>query len=383
MIRVVQVLEATAGGTRRHLSEVVQALPPAEFDVRIVCATLRDPLFEADIHGWKQDGRRVVRIPMRRSPHPVEDVQASRQLRRLLDEEPCDLLHLHSSKAGWVGRLAVRPGSCKVIYTPHSFPFLQSVPAPLPSLYRAAERFAARRTDLLLAVGQAEGRLALQARIFPQDRIRVLANAIDLPVLEGAVRWERAGRDRAENVGLIGDLRPQKDPMTFLRAARKLLDRGADLRFVVPAHGALLGRARRLVERLALADRFEWVPAEESLHALYRRIDVAVLPSRWEGLPYTLLEALGLGLPVIGTSIPPIADLLARVDRRTLAAPGDASGIAECIARVCAMGPGERVETARVGRAIVEREHDLERWRGELRRIYRAVVGESASSIAR
>ena len=262
MIHVVEVLEATVGGTRKHLRYLVDALPPGEFDVTVVCSTKRDPTFACDIDHFRRSGRRVHVVPMVRAPHPYRDWASIRRLRTILKSAPCDVLHLHSSKAGWVGRLAAWDLGCKVVYSPHAFPFQQQCTAPVRRLYRFAERLTARRTDMLLAVSPAEGRLAVDSGLFESSRVRVVSNALSLPELDGEVARfpgvdERNGSFR---IGFLGDLRRQKDPLTFLDAASILSERRRDAQFFLPEWGPMLPAVRRRLRRRPLAGRAPLVP---------------------------------------------------------------------------------------------------------------------------
>lgn len=375
MIRVTQVLEATAGGTRRHLRELVAALPASEFDVRIVAAVRRDHAFERDLEAFQAEGRRVRVLDMVRAARPLADLRAARALRLLLEQEPSDLVHLHSSKAGWIGRLAAGSLPCRIVYTPHAFPFLQRVSPLWRGAYRLAERWGARRTDALFAVGQAEGRVAVEQVGYPSGRVHVLPNAVDPDRVRDEV-GERAPRASGEpaRVALGADLRPQKDPLTFLRAGARLLAAGRPVRLLLPEHGALLGAARREAARLGIAHAVEFVPVDDDLVPLLRRADLCVLCSLWEGLPYTMLDALALGLPLVASDIPPLAEVLAPLEPGLLVAPGDPAALAGVVGRWLDAPPARVADLALRAEARLRGEHDLARWGVRVRALYRELV---------
>ncbi len=390
VIRVVQVLEATAGGTRRHLGELLAALPPDEFDVRLVCAARRDPSFREDMAGFLGRGVEVHELPMVRAPHPLWDPVAALRLRALLRARPCDILHLHSSKAGWLGRLAAWNLDCTVVYSPHGFAFLQRTPWPRAWIFETAERLAARRTDVLLAVGRAEGALAVERGLCDPERLRVIPNAVDSDALEARVGARRSLPSApAERVlGFIGELRPQKDPLVFLEALRILWDRGHPFRAVLPAQGSLLGAARRFLAGRRLTERIELIPPDGSLVPIYRRMDVAVLPSRWEGLPYALLDALALGVPVLGSDIAPIAEVLRPLDPRLLFRAGSAESLADQTAVLLSAPEDELRAIGERGKVLVRGDHDAAAWRRSIQDLYRSlaqapVATEAKSSFSR
>ncbi|MCP3915112.1 MAG: glycosyltransferase family 4 protein [bacterium] len=376
MIRVVEVLEATVGGTRKYLRALVEALAGDEFDVRVVCSTLRDPGYAEDIEHFEQLGARVLDLPMVRAPRPLADARSSVRLRRHLREEGCDVLHVHSAKAGWVGRIAGWGSDCQVVYTPHAFPFLQQGRWPTRPIYWFAERLVARRADVLLAVSRHEGAVAVESGLFPASRVRVLPNAVDPRAVAHEVA-DQPGADVPEGallVGFLGDLREQKDPLTFVRAARRVLQRLPHVHFAVPCCGPLLADVERAIASSAEPRRFHVVRRHGSLLPYYRQMALGVQSSRWEGLPYTLLEALALGIPVVGSDIPPVADVLRSIDDDWVFPVGDDECLAERMLECLTLGVEQLGERTRRGRALVEERHAIEPWRSAMREFYRSLV---------
>ncbi|MCZ6464981.1 MAG: glycosyltransferase [Proteobacteria bacterium] len=284
-----------------------------------------------------------------------------------------DVVHLHSAVAGWVGRLAARGLGCRVLYSPHAFPFLRDVTAPPRRVYEGAERVAARWTDLLVALSQAEARLAVELGLLPEERVSVLENAVDLPALESEVGPMPPIRSpEGQRVfGLVGALRAQKAPLLLLDAARRARAGGVRARYVLPSTGPDLARVKRAVREYGLHGIVDFAPAENGLAELYRRIDVGVLPSLWEGLPYTLLETTGLGRPLIASDLPVFQDFLRPLDARLLFQRGDAEALARCIALWAGL-PSEVLEdVGRRGRSQVARDHALPEWANALQALYR------------
>jgi len=358
--RVVQVLEACTGGTARHLDDLLRALSPDEFDVRVVCSLSRGGDAREALQRWRAQGVQVHLLPMRRRPAPLAELRCVRALRRLLSEDPCDVLHLHSSKAGLIGRLAARGLDCRVLYSPHCYAFLHDWPWPLGAAFRGVERLATRWQDTLVTVGVAELELARREGLVGAGEALVIQNAIDVAAAGAAPRRPEAG-----TVGMIASLRPQKDPDTFLRAAERLVSRVPEARFLAPADGPLQARVREQARRSALHERLEFVSLEEVME----RAAVAVLPSRWEGLPYTLIDAMGRGIPVVGAAIAPLLDRLSPIDEGLLFPPGDARGLADRLAALLA----EPARAARLGercRELVVEQHDLEDWGLRMRALY-------------
>jgi glycosyltransferase involved in cell wall biosynthesis len=312
---------------------------------------------------------------MTRSPHPIWDPVALWRLARLLRRSRFDVVHLHSAKAGWLGRIAAWNLDSVVVYSPHAFPFLQRAYAPCVWAYEFAERLAARRTDVLFAVSPDEARIAIARGLARSGTVRVLKNAVDVARLDREFLGSRPVdpvRD-FRRFGFAGYLRIQKDPLTFLEACRLVHATGVAASFVLPARGALLGAVRRFVRRHRMESVVELVPPRGSFLSVYREADVCVLPSLWEGLPYSLLEALALRRPVIGSRLPIFEEILGPIDPGLLFSPGDAAGLAERMAALSVASRERIADLGESGRRLVIAEHGIARWAESLREFYRSI----------
>lgn len=376
-VRVTQVLEATAGGTRRHLCEIASALDTDEFEVHIICAIGRDLSFREDVIAFEQQGHRVTIIPMTPGFTILQDARAIFRIRRILKSVPCDVLHLHSAKAGWLGRLAALGLSCQVAYSPHAFPFLRNDPFYRRFAYRLAERITARMTDVLVAVSHAEARLATESGLFEADRVRVLPNSLDVHEVDQATKKAMARSERSvqRRFGMLGELRPQKDPLVLLEALRLLRDRGTPVSIVLPRKGVDLPLVEQYIERHELESFVEFVPAELSLRRLLVRCDIGVMPSLWDGLPYSILEALALRRPVIASDLPVFEDLLRPLDPRLLFPKRDSGALADRLALWAKLPTSELNAVGDRGRRRVVEDHDPKEWRRSLLEIYRCLAG--------
>ncbi|MCL4370897.1 MAG: glycosyltransferase, partial [Chloroflexi bacterium] len=130
-IRVLEVMEATIGGTKRHLLALLRGLDRTLFDVEVAAPRLRSEAFD-DVSFTREVQEAGIRqhfVPMRRAISPAADARCLLQLVLLMRRGRYDLVHAHSSKAGILARLAARiAGVRSVVYTPHGFYFLNQPP---------------------------------------------------------------------------------------------------------------------------------------------------------------------------------------------------------------------------------------------------------------
>ena len=237
-----------------------------------------------------------VNLPLVRNPS-YRDLTAIRTVRKLLFE--VDLACLHSSKAGAIGRVAMstiqRSERPKCVFYPHAWSWY--VGGSTAILYRAFERRAARWADAIVAVSHREvedGRRLLS----PGDatKIVLIENGVDTV----AYSPEGAAAPRGDDplVVCVGRLCRQKGQDALIRAMGMLEDRSVRLSLV--GEGPDEEKLRRLADEYGLADRVAFVGSADP-RPYYRAADVVVIPSRWEGLPLVLLEAMACGGAVLAT----------------------------------------------------------------------------------
>src|SRR6266550_235600 len=246
-------------------------------------------------------GARHRALDMARSPS-IRDPLDVLTLRRLARGR--DVVHLHSSKAAALGRVAAssigRRGRPVVVMTPHYWSWL--VGGRWSGLYRWIERRLARRCDAIVAVSEREavdGRVVLGAGA----PICVLPNGVDRTRF--APDGPRADRDHdAELIVCVGRLSEQKGQDVAIRALSMLADRTARLRFVggESSHGEQV-RLERMAASLGVKERIEWRGPVDDTAPEYRAADVVIAPSRWEGMSLALLEAMSSGAAIVATDV--------------------------------------------------------------------------------
>lgn len=286
-------------------------------------------------------GLEVVLVPSLRTPiEPRSDLRALRELSALFADGDFDVVHTHTSKAGATGRLAARrAGVGRIVHTYHGFGFHEFQSAARRAAYIEIERRLGRFTDVALCVGTGVAAEAVRRRLIAPERVVTIGIALD-PVAAAAAdlsaRSEQA-RDQARRllglpadavvVGAVGRLAYQKAPEDFL-AALTLLDR-PDLTGVWVGGGELADRverrARKLGTRIVLAGE------RPDVFTLLPGFDLFALPSRYEGLPTAIVEAMICGVPVIATAVNAVSDLVVPGETGLLVPPGRPADMAGAI----------------------------------------------------
>ncbi|MCX7015058.1 MAG: glycosyltransferase family 4 protein [Candidatus Sumerlaeota bacterium] len=366
-IRILQVLEATTGGTRKHLRLLLTNLDLSRFSVALAYSNGRDPCFANDLREFARRGIELHEAPIVRPIRPGRDLAALWRIFRIVRRGNYDIVHAHSSKAGCLGRIAGwLAGTPAVVYSPHSFAFQENPHSFTGTCYRWIERAAARCHHRLLCVSEGERRIAVESGIEREARTCVIPNAIDAS--EYASPRDKRRTRRAWNlpeetpvVGVVAQFRRQKGYDCFLGAVPRILRERPETRFLVVGDGSLFPAVKKEIQSLGLESRIALAGYQEDPTAFYHAMDVFVMCSLWEGMPYTVLEAMASGLPIVATDATGTNELVRHGRNGFLAPVGDREAVAGRVVELLRDTP-LRERFARESRAISRALPGVRQW---------------------
>jgi len=377
-MRIAQVVEAFEGGCRRHVLDLLSGLDRGRFRQTAIVGVRREPGPEAVIAAATGGGVETILWDVHRAIRPWSDWAAYRFLGRLFRERSFDIIHCHSAKGGFLGRMAARGTRAAVLYTPHCLPFMMDAPRPIRVGYLWLERYAGRFTQRLIAVSPSEAEAATAARLMPPDRIVTIENGIGPELVRTEVdprrkRAELGLPERSQVVLSVGALRRQKGYHTLIGAAAVAANLLPDAVFLIAGEGELRPELESLSRQLGVADRVHLLGRREDVTELFAVADVLAMPSLWEAGPYALLEAMAAGVPVIGSRIPGVADWVAEGRTGYLAEPANSSSLAQALIAALT-DPAEAHRRAQVAQQMVLRRNTRERWLREMTAFYDSVA---------
>jgi glycosyltransferase involved in cell wall biosynthesis len=326
--RIAEVLATSAGGVGSHIRTIVPALRAAGATVRVCGAPATEELFS-----FTAAGADFRPVGISTGLAPLADSRAVLQLRRAT--QGAELLHAHGLRAGLVAAFARRLSGARerpLVLTLHNA--LQESSGPRQRLLRAIEGTTIRAADMVLAVS---GDLADNARRLGACDVRVVpALAPPLPPAARSrddVRAELGLDDGRPLVVAVGRLHPQKGYDVLLDAVARW---ASDDR-LRPAPLVAIAGDGPLESELADRIRTERLPVlllgrRSDVADLLTAADLCVLPSRWEGSPFTGQEALRAGTPLVATRAGGMPDLFG--DAASLVPVGDAAALADAVVRV-------------------------------------------------
>lgn len=391
-LRVLLLIDGLwVGGTERSLVELLPLLQAAGVEPRVACLTRRSEGVEAEA---RQAGFVPVYIP---TGGLVTQV---RGLRRLVRELEPHLVHSALFRSNLVARLArpgLRAGGRRVpvlnslVNTPYEPVRFRdpTVAARKLRLVRLADAVTARLADHFHAVSEAVRAAAVRDLRLPAGRIHVVPRGRD-PERLGAPSAQRRAAAR-DALGLATDAE------VVLNVGREDFQKGQDVLLEAFDHLApgrprlhLLLAGRRGNASDGIEHRLGELAERHRVHRLGQRGDVPELlaaadlfafPSRFEGLPGAVLEAMALGLPVVAADIPPVREVVPIAESGQLVAPEDPAALASAIEALLA----DRARMAALGdhnRRIFQNRYTLERSAEGMAALYRRLaVGEQVSSV--
>jgi glycosyltransferase involved in cell wall biosynthesis len=312
-----------------------------------------------------------------RPVHPWHDLIALNHLTRWLREQPPDLVHTHSGKAGVLGRLAARRARVPlIVHTIHGPSFGAFQGALANALFRAAERGAARVTTHFVAVADAMIEQYLAAGIGTRGQYTRIFSGFDLaPFLTTTNDAQlRARLNLAPDdivIGKIARLFKLKGHDDLFAIAPELVRRCPRVKFLLVGDGAWRERFEQMAADLGLRERFVFTglvpPADVARYIGI--MDVLVHLSRREGLPRALPQALAAGKPVVAYDCDGAREVCSDNETGFLVRPGDTSHLVECLLAL-AKNPDLRRAFGQRGQTFVRQHFSVETMVDALYRLY-------------
>jgi glycosyltransferase involved in cell wall biosynthesis len=325
-VRILHVVQTPYGGAVAVM--LLLARDQVErHDVAVVCHSAGIAADRA-----RAFGASVWTVPAHRSIRLREDVQYLLRLRRIVRQFRPDVIHLHSSKAGALGRLAARLENVPVVYSPHLFAYRGAEGNSITrGVFYLIERVLAPLTDCLHAVSRDEYESALKYRLSRPELCKFIPNAIDLDPL---LALDPPPVRTPPVVGTLARLSRQKRLDLFLDAVAELRHRGVAIRALLIGDGPLRDQLHARARMLQLESTVEFDERRHDAAAALGRMDIFALPSSHEGAPLTVMEAMAAERAVVTTGVGLVPEIV--TDRHTgiVVPPGDPLRFADALQQV-------------------------------------------------
>ncbi len=383
-IRIVRIIaRLNVGGPAIHVTLLTEKLGAPRYESTLVCGTIGsdegDMAYYAEAHGVQP----VIVPELGRSIHPLRDLVTLWTVYRLIRRLKPDVVHTHTAKAGFVGRVAAwLAGVPVIVHTFHGHVLGGYFSPTTARIFTLLERMTARMSDTVITLSEGLRReLADDYHITKRSHITMLPLGLDLAPFAAVQRrngaFRRAYRipEDAALIGIIGRIVPVKNHALFLEAAARVKRQSPKARFVIVGDGELRAQIEQQVDALGLRDSVIFTGWLRDVAPVYADLDVNVISSLNEGTPVSVIEALTARCPVVTTAVGGLPDLLDRGQLGLLVPSGDAEALANALLAVLRDPP----DGAQAQALMLDR-YGIERLVSDLDSLYRGLLAKKKSS---
>ena len=304
--KVVHIVEAMLGGIRQHVVDIIENLDNAKYDIYLIyCDRRADKAFFDEKDELEKRCTLILCNEMQRELG-AHDYIAYKALVKCLRDIMPDIVHCHSSKAGIVGRMAAkRCGIHTIVYTPNAYAFeTPDIGNMKKSIYVLAEKYLSRyATTITINVSKGEMALARKYKLDKEGKFTLIYNGIpdiELPSKEESKK-ELGLKPDVHYVGVTARCARQKDPVTFLTIAEKVVNDRDDVEFIYIGDGELMEQMQKYVIEHVLQEKVHLLGFRSDASRIVGALDVYLSTALYEGLPYSMIEAMRAGVPIIAT----------------------------------------------------------------------------------
>lgn len=350
------------GGAAQVVINTATALDREKFSP-IVCTTRKVSLSGQD-ELLKQAGVTLIELDRQSRLHFL----AWTKLWKVLPN--VSILHTHESGSNFWGRLWGKLFRVPIIITQD-----HTAADEKRWIVHQFDRILSRLSDSIITVSQFDRDLSIKFEKLPPHKVKTIYNGIDLTRFDGRLEKREARRriglpEDKHLLATIARLVPQKNHQGLLKSLTLLPESiRSTTHCLFIGTGDLENQLRNDVYNLGLQENVSFLGERTDIPIILRAIDLLVLPSHWECLPMTILEALAAKCPVVATAVGGVPEILQRVGW-PLVSPNDSSGLSEAIVSVLQMSEVERDKITEFGRQVVVENFSKEASVAEIERLY-------------
>lgn len=373
------------GGSAENVILTARKLDKSVYDTRLVYGSTVLPALSINVP--------VIEIPyLVRSISPYKDFRAFWKLYSIISNEKPDIIHTHSSKAGFLGRFAAwlynftARNRAVVIHTPHGHVFYGYEFGKMKTdLFIMLEKIAALASDKLIALTKGERRESLEFGIGTPKQWEVVHSAVANSLLvknaEKNIRHEYKIPLDSVVVGTVARLEKVKGIEYFINAIGELSTQKYEkpVYFVIVGDGQLRVKLEKLTKKLNISDKVIFAGMREDVLEIMEQMDIFVQPSLNEGMGKTIVQAQSLGVAVIATNVQGIPDVVKDGEMGILVPPSDYKMLANAISQLI-QNSSLRLKFGEAGKKYVEEivdgfpRYSLERMIKLLENIYQTAL---------
>lgn len=310
--KIVHIAQS-AGGVAEYLYIFVKNLDNVNYENILIVS--ED--YEGQIERFKPYVSNIYIVPMIREIEFKSDIKAIFKVKKILKQIKPDIVYMHSSKAGAIGRIALAFNfRIPVLYNAHGWYFNATISKKKKKFFALIEKMLALKTKMIINISKSEYDSAIKNKIAPEKKMCIIENGIDFDKFKDNNKYRKETREKYNIkdeeivIGVVGRLSEQKDPMTMIKAFKLVNDVKSNTKLMYVGSGNLEEDVKGYAKEAGILDKIiitGWVSnVEEYIPAF----DIAVLPSKWEGFGLVLIEYMACDKPIVASDIGGIPDII-------------------------------------------------------------------------
>lgn len=313
--KLLLIVECMEGGVRRHVMDLLHGLDKECYAITVIYGERADSIFLKQIGAISQYAELIELKTLGREIDAVKDMKSLISIWKTMHQFKPDIVHCHSSKAGVLGRVAAKSlRISKVFYTPHAYSFQsEEFSGVKKKLFITIEKVLSKQsTTFTFNVSQEEKEDAMRFKIDKQDKFKVIYNGLPEVILPDKmlIRRELGVPEYGFIIGNNARLTEQKNPMAFMSIAKRVIAENANIHFVYVGEGPLLKACTDFIDQNDLSDNIHLLGFREDADRIVIAYDMFLITSRFEGLPYSLLESLRARVPILAYAVTGIKEIV-------------------------------------------------------------------------
>ena len=367
-----KILHVCAIGTTAEILLLPQInyLLSQGFEVGIACS------WDEDSQRLQEKGYTVHPVQIDRKISPVPNFKSISGLTEIIRENNYDLVHVHTPIAAVLGRIAAKLAGVKaIVYTAHGFPFHDLSSPKQYFFYSNVEKYAATITDLILTQNHEDISTAKKIGLCQPEKIAYLGNGVDIerfkpsrlnPESQSQLRQSLNIPDDSLVVGTIGRLTRKKGSGYLIEAAGELISEFPNLHIVVIGSQLTTDpepfqiELNQRIKTLGLEEHVTLTGERQDIPELLGLLDIFTLPTfSHEGLPRSIVEAMGMSLPIVATDVRGCREAVVNQKNGIIVPSHDSKKLAEAL-RMLLSNSELRQNYGKASRARVEAEYSEE-----------------------
>jgi glycosyltransferase involved in cell wall biosynthesis len=370
------IRQGKIGGGETHVLDLVRELDRDKFNSTVISFT--------DGEMVDRLGKMGIKCYVIPTTKPF-DFSVWSKVGKIAARENTNIIHAHGTRACSNSFRAAKKLNIPLIYTIHGWSFHRTQPVFIKTVRELSERLLVWQSTVNIAVSDANRKEGIDRLKMPHSV--VIKNGVNLDKFcpEGAykdIRQELGIAREATLVGYIVRLTEQKDPLTFIRAIRCVMDRkpDGDIRFLVVGDGDLKQQAVKLADQLGVSSQIIFQNFRTDVPDILHAIDIYCLPSLWEGLPIGLLEAMAMRKTIIATPVDGTREIVSDRENGLLVPVKDPEKLADAIIELHHNRLFAR-QLAGNAHKDIEQKYNVLKMTGEIEDIYRQVLAGNRITI--